>query len=63
MSIETRSMHITPIGGNVFSDLGFGPEEAAALKPESQRIICEKLAIQESLMAELVDRIEAKRLK
>jgi len=31
MSIETRSMPITPVGGNVFADLGFEPEEAAAL--------------------------------
>jgi hypothetical protein len=22
MSIETKSMHITPVGGNVFADLG-----------------------------------------
>ncbi len=56
-------MHITPVGGNVFADLGFEPEEAAALKAESQRIIFEELAIKESLMAELADRIEAKRLK
>ena len=46
MSIETKSMHITPVGGNVFADLGFEPEEAAALKAESQRIISEKLAIE-----------------
>ena len=39
MSIETKSMHITPVGGNVFADLGFEP---AALKAESQRIISEK---------------------
>jgi hypothetical protein len=39
MSIETKSMHITPVGGNVFADLGFEPLEAAALKAESQRII------------------------
>ena len=50
MSIETKSMHITPVGGNVFADLGFEPEEAAALKAESQRIISEKLAIKDSLM-------------
>lgn len=39
MSIETKSMHITPVGGNVFADLGFEPEEAAALQAESKRII------------------------
>lgn len=42
MSIETKSMHITPVGGNVFADLGFEPEEAAALRAESERRISEK---------------------
>ena len=63
MSIETKSMHITTVGGNVFADLGFEPEEAAALKAESQRIISEKLAIKDSLMTELAGWIEAKKLK
>jgi predicted XRE-type DNA-binding protein len=63
MSIETKSMHITAVGGNVFADLGFEPEEAAALKAESQRIISEKLAIKDSLMTELAGWIEAKKLK
>lgn len=62
MSIETKSMHITPVG-NVFADLGFEPEEAAALKAESQRIISEKLAIKDSLMTELAGWIETKKLK
>lgn len=48
MSIETKSMHVTPVGGNVFADLGFEPEEAVALKAESQRIISEELAIKAS---------------
>jgi predicted XRE-type DNA-binding protein len=61
MSIETKSMHITPVGGNVFADLGFEPEEAAALKAESQRIISEKLVIKDSLMTDLAGWIEAKR--
>lgn len=63
MSIETKSVHITPAGGNVFADLGFEPAEAAALKAESQRIISEKLAIKDSLMTELAGWIEAKKLK
>lgn len=63
MSIETKSMHITPVGSNVFADLGFEPAEAAALKAESQRIISEKLAIKDSLMTELAGWIEAKKLK
>lgn len=52
MSIETRSRHITPAGGNVFADLGFEPEEAAGLQAESQRVIAEKLTIKEALSSE-----------
>lgn len=63
MNIETKSTHITPVGGNVFTDLGFEPKEAAALKAESRRIISEKLAIKDSLMTELAGWIEAKKLK
>jgi predicted XRE-type DNA-binding protein len=63
MSIDTQLMHITPAGGNVFADLGFEPEEAAALKAESQRIIADKLAIKVSLMSELAGWIEAEKLK
>ena len=45
--------HITPAGGNVFADLGFPPEEAKALKAESDRIIAEKLAIKAQLAKHL----------
>jgi predicted XRE-type DNA-binding protein len=63
MSIETKSMHITPVGGNIFADLGFEPKEAARLLAETDQAISEKLAIKESLMAELAGWIEAKQLK
>ncbi|MDO8786559.1 MAG: XRE family transcriptional regulator [Sulfuritalea sp.] len=63
MSIATKSMHITAVGGNVFADLGFAPEEAAALQAESKRIISEKLAIKEALMTELAEWIDEKKLK
>ena len=63
MSIETKSMHITPVGGNVFTDLGFEPEEAAALQAESNRVVSEKLAIKERLMSELSEWISEKNLK
>ncbi len=49
---DAKSMHITPVGGNVFTDLGFEPKEAAALKAESQRIISDKLAIKECVMTD-----------
>jgi hypothetical protein len=40
---NTKSMHITPAGGNVFADLGFEPKEAAILLAETDRVISEKL--------------------
>jgi hypothetical protein len=49
MDTETKSMHITPVGGNVFADLGFEPEEAAALQSESKRIISEKQVLTPAL--------------
>lgn len=52
MNIETEFTHVTPVGGNVFTDLGFEPEEAAALHADSQRIIREKLAFRNSLLSE-----------
>ncbi len=54
---NTKSAHITPIGGNVFADLGFDPKEATALKSESQRIVSEKLAVKESVIKELAGRL------
>ena len=31
--------HVTPAGGNIFEDLGFGPEEARNLKIRSELMI------------------------
>lgn len=59
MTTEIKSMHITPADGNVFSDLGFTPEEAAKLKADSQRLISLKCALQDHLMTELAAWIEA----
>jgi predicted XRE-type DNA-binding protein len=42
--------HITPVGGNIFADLGFEPAEAAALLEQSQKAIAKKLAIKAQLM-------------
>lgn len=63
MSIDTRSGHVTPAGGNVFADLGFSEQEAAALKAQSHRIISEKLAIKRALMIELAQWIDTNNLK
>jgi hypothetical protein len=40
---EMGTTHITPVGGNIFLDLGFEPEEAAALLAESREIISDML--------------------
>ena len=63
MSSESIITHITPVGGKIFADLGFEPDEAAKLLAETDAIISEKLAIKVSLMTELAGWIEAKKLK
>ena len=63
MTTKSIIKHVTPANGNVFLDLGFPPEEAAALMADSNRIIAEKLAIKESLMTELSQWIDKKNLK
>ena len=56
MSIETKSTHITPVGGNIFADLGFEPEEAARLLAETEKVIAEKRAMKQ-LSIESEDKI------
>ena len=63
MKSNTKSMHKTPVGGNVFADLGFDAQEAILLKAESNRVISEKLAIKESLMSELAVWMNEQHLK
>jgi len=43
MMSDTETEHVTPVGGNIFADLGSEPEEAARLLAESDRVISEKL--------------------
>ena len=52
MNRDSQTQHITLATGNVFSDLGFATEEAAALAAAAQQVISEKLAIRESLNTE-----------
>lgn len=63
LNSDTDSAHITPAGGNIFADLGFAPQEAAALQAQSRRIISDKIAIKEQLMAELALWIATENLK
>ena len=51
--IDTKSSHITPVGGNIFTDLGFPPEEAAVLLAESKKEIAQNVALKKQLMAEI----------
>lgn len=44
--------HITPVGRNIFADSGFEQNEAAKLLAETDAIISEKLAINNSLMTD-----------
>jgi len=54
MKRNSKLGHITPVGANIFAELGFEPKEAAKLLEESNKIISEKLFIKESLMTELL---------
>lgn len=63
MNTDTKSTHVTQVGGNIFADLGFDPEEALTLRAESIRVISEKLAIKETLMSELSQWVSSNKLK
>ena len=45
--MTSKTTHITPVGGNVFADLGFQPDETAKLKAHSDMIIRTKLQLAE----------------
>ncbi|MFK0569617.1 helix-turn-helix domain-containing protein [Endozoicomonas sp.] len=53
--------HTTPTGGNVFTDLGFAPDEAQILKEDADRQIKADLKIQ--LMAEITNTIQGRDMK
>ena len=57
-----QSSHVTPVGGNVFADLGFDAEEAKALQLQTHQVIAKKLAIKAQLMDTLADWIEKEKL-
>nr|DAN14497.1 MAG TPA: hypothetical protein [Caudoviricetes sp.] len=47
--MTSKTTHITPVGGNVFADLGFSADEAAKLKAHSDMIIRTKLQLAENI--------------
>lgn len=63
MKIDTAIRHVTKPDANLFAELGFSAEEAAALQAESERTISEKLAIKNTLMDELANWIQSQDLK
>ena len=50
---DNAAGHITPVGGNVFADLGFSPVEAKALQVQMGIVVAKKLAIKKQLMDSL----------
>ena len=54
--------HITPAGGNVFSDLGFDLAEAKALQAQVRDVIAKKLAIKTQLMDSVANWIAQEKL-
>ncbi len=52
---DSVSAHITPVGGNVFADLGYSPAEAKALQAQVKQVIAKKMAIKKQLMDSLAD--------
>lgn len=61
--IDTEIRHVTEPGTNIFSELGFPPEEAARYASESREKIDYALALKEQLMSELANWIVARKLR
>ncbi len=54
--------HTTPVGGNVFADLGFDEAEASALQAQVREVIAKKLAIKKQLIDTLTEWMQKERL-
>ncbi|MDW5417457.1 hypothetical protein R6242_12860 [Iodobacter sp. CM08] len=52
-NIDTTIQHMTPVGANLFAELGFAPEEAQRYHAESQKQIDTALMLTEQLITEL----------
>ena len=52
-NIDTASRHVTQPEDNIFSDLGFPPEQANKLLAESDREISQTIEIKKQMMAEI----------
>ena len=61
--IDTEIRHVTETGTNLFSELGFSPEEARRYECPSRERIDYAIALKEQLMGELADWITLAKLK
>jgi hypothetical protein len=58
-NIDTAIQHITPLGANLFVELGFAPEDAQRYQAESQKQIDTALMLKEQPIAGLESWIES----
>lgn len=61
--IDTASRHVTQPGDNIFADLGFPEEKAAALLAKSNEDIAQAIEMKKQLMAEITGWIKIKGYK
>jgi len=55
MNVDTKSRHRTKVGGNVFLDLGFPPQEAKRLLAHADAQIDESIRLKQQLMDEIAE--------
>ena len=63
MTADTKIRHVTKPGANLFTELGFSPDEAKRLYASSQMQINDTRLLKEQLMTELSSWIEQHHLK
>jgi predicted XRE-type DNA-binding protein len=63
IKVDTKIRHITKPGTNIFSDLGFDPDEAQAHEAQAQQRFDEITALKQQLMVAVSDWIDENHLK
>jgi len=63
IKIDTKIRHVTKPGDNIFSDLGFNPDEAHAHEAQAQQRFDETAALKQQLMVAVSDWIDENDLK
>ncbi|MFC3189099.1 helix-turn-helix domain-containing protein [Pseudocitrobacter faecalis] len=62
-SIDVKIQHVTPADANIFSELGFGDEEAQRLYQDAEREVEQLIALKQQLMQEISVWISEHKLK